>query len=223
MCIHIDICTYIHIYLYIHCIDKCIYLDKATCESVISNQTCKCNHIASLLSQGLIEWVSKQVQYYISITPNALIALRIKQNNRWYSKIWYHNKQMYIVSFVLQAVDSNKVERNIDHSFIRYISDQYHHCIHGWVCHNTARSASGRKGSQDTRRNHFQTKHCFAGYHSRSAQEALPCWVPYCSSEVLRWPRCYDDRSTPMSHQNVVTAGSQWHWPADPACQLNEC
>ena len=37
-CIHVDIYTYTHRYTYIHCIHKCIYLHKTTCESVISTK-----------------------------------------------------------------------------------------------------------------------------------------------------------------------------------------
>ena len=85
-CIHIDTYTCTYRYTYIHCIDKSIYLHKATCESVISTKRA-----------NAITLPPKPRAYWMSVGASI-----IKQNNRWYSRILNHNKQMHIVSFVLQ-------------------------------------------------------------------------------------------------------------------------
>ena len=85
-CIHVDIYTYTHRYTYIHCIHECIYLHKATCESVISTKLANATTLPP-----------KPRAYLMSVKASI-----IKQNNKWYSQILNHNKQMRIVSFVLQ-------------------------------------------------------------------------------------------------------------------------
>ena len=79
-CIHVDI--YTHRYTYIHCIHKCIYLHKATCESVISTKFANATTLPP-----------KPRAYLMSVKTRM-----IKQKNIWYSKILNHNKQMHIAS-----------------------------------------------------------------------------------------------------------------------------
>ena len=85
-CIHVDIYTYTHRYTYIHCIHKCIYLHKATCESVISTKFANATTLPPMPRACLM----------------SVKASVIKQNIRRYSRILNHNKQMRIASFVLQ-------------------------------------------------------------------------------------------------------------------------
>ena len=85
-CIHVDIYTYTHRYTYIHCIHKCIYLRKATCESVILTKFANATTLPPKPRACLM----------------SVKASIIKQNIRRYSRVLNHNKQMRIASFVLQ-------------------------------------------------------------------------------------------------------------------------